>query len=239
MPQTIRAGRTRRPERMDDPELDPGRHRAALTGLRRLNRLGGTASAVWRCIEPLLAGANARTPPLRILDLATGGGDLPIALWRRARAGAHAVSISGLDVSPVAIEVARRRARSLGADVAFDRVDVVQDALPAPVDVVICSLFLHHLDDTDATTLLARAAAAARRRLVVDDLARSAVGLGLVTVATRVVTRSDVVHHDGPASVRAAFTPAELRGLATQAGLDGVVVRRRPPVHLQLTWSPA
>ena len=239
MPDTIRAQRTRRPERMDDPALDPERHRAALVGLRRLNRLGRTSTAVWNQIAPLVAGAEAGAAPLRILDLATGGGDLPIALWRRASAAGQSVSIVGIDVSPVAVDVARRRASAANAPVTFERADALRDLLPQPVDVVISSLFLHHLDDDDAIALLARAAAAARRRLVVDDLARSGVGLGLVTVATRLVTRSDVVHHDGPASVRAAFTPNEITALAGEAGLDGAVVRRRPPAHLQLVWSRA
>jgi hypothetical protein len=42
---------------------------------------------------------------------------------------------------------------------------------------------------------------------------------------------------DGPLSVRAAFTPSELRGLAQEAGLTGAKVSRRFPCRLLLEWK--
>src|SRR4051812_815774 len=70
------------PEVMDQPGLCPDHHRAALRGLARLN-LFGSAGVLW----PALAAMAKRIPgrPLRVLDLATGGGDVPLRLWRRAR----------------------------------------------------------------------------------------------------------------------------------------------------------
>ncbi len=77
------------PEVMDQPDLDPRLHAQALQGLARLNFWSGSARILW---PPLSALARRLRPrPLRVLDLATGGGDVPVRLWRRA-------SRAGLDV---------------------------------------------------------------------------------------------------------------------------------------------
>jgi hypothetical protein len=54
---------------------------------------------------------------------------------------------------------------------------------------------------------------------------------------TRAFSRSRVFHHDGPVSVRAAYTPDELRALAQAAGLQGARVRRQAPWRMVLTWQ--
>jgi hypothetical protein len=76
----------------------------------------------------------------------------------------------------------------------------------------------------------------AGRLVLVNDLNRSLTGLVLAHVATRLLTLSSVVHADGPRSVRAAFTPNEVRALAERAGLSGAVVARRWPCRWLLTW---
>jgi 2-polyprenyl-3-methyl-5-hydroxy-6-metoxy-1,4-benzoquinol methylase len=174
--------------------------------------------------------------PLRVLDLATGGGDVPLRLWRRARRAGLDWHLEGWDQSPVAINHARACAGRDGADVRFEVRDVLQDELPNDFDVVLCSLFLHHLDGEQAVRLLRRMAAAARHLVLVNDLVRSLAGWTLAQVATRLLCASPVVHTDGPRSVARAFTPAEARALAEQAGLRGAVVRRRWPFRYLLSW---
>src|SRR5204862_714569 len=94
-----------------------------------------------------------------------------------------------------------------------------KEPLPGRYDAVICSLFLHHLDEPEAVTLLRKAADAADRAVLINDLRRSTLGLWLAQAGSRLLTTSRVVHVDGPRSVRAAFTLAEAAALARQAGL--------------------
>ncbi len=107
------------------------------------------------------------------------------------------------------------------------------------VDVVYCTLFAHHLDDGDVVKLLRVMVARARQLVVVDDLIRSRLGYALAWSGTRLLSRSWVVHTDGPLSVRAAFTPAELRRLAEQAGLSTARLVRFWPERQRLIWSPS
>jgi SAM-dependent methyltransferase len=226
------APRRRQPEVMDQPGLDPARHAAALRGLGRLNALSASARLLW---HPLARLAGSTPHPLRVLDLASGGGDVLIRLWRQATRLGVALAMEGCDVSPMAVEFARAAAARAGAPVRF----FVHDALACPpgtdYDAVTCSLFLHHLDEAGAVTLL-RNMAAAGRLVLLHDLERGPLGWLLAWGVSRLVTRCDVVHADGPVSVAGAFTAGEVRELARRAGLGGAVVTRHWPCRLRLLW---
>ena len=220
---------------MDQPGIDPIEHRRALRGLVRINRLSFSAGILWPSIRRL--AREIAPQPLRILDLACGAGDVAIALSKRASAVNLAVEIAGCDLSDVAIDFAQRRAADARADVSFRALDVLNDDLPSGFDVVVCSLFLHHLDEADAIRLLRKMGDAAGRLVLVNDLARSPIGYIAAWAGTRLLTRSPIVHFDGPLSVEGAFTPAEALALAEQAGLTGATVRRRWPFRYLLRWS--
>lgn len=225
--------RQRIPERMDDPSLDPAEHRRALAGLARINRISGSAELLWPRISRL--ARRNRQQPLRVLDVATGAGDVPVRLAAKARSRRLAnLQFFGCDVSETAIETARRTG---GDTVTFFRHDVLAEPIPEQYDVVTCSLFLHHLDESDSRLLLRRMADAASHLMLVNDLARGPVNYGLVWLASRLLSRSPVVHFDGPASVRSAYTPEEALAIAEDAGLSGARVHDRPPCRFLLVWA--
>jgi SAM-dependent methyltransferase len=219
---------------MDQPDLDPRRHVAALRGLARINFWSHSAGILW---PPLKALAQQLGRPVRVLDVATGAGDVPIRLERRARRAGIDLELEGCDISAVAVDYARERAARAGTDVHFFRLDALHDDLPEGYDVLMASLFLHHLSEDEARGMLQRMAGAARHWVLINDLVRSWLGLGLAHLATHVFSASAVVHNDGPRSVEGAFTIAEVRTLAEQAGLHGARIRRRWPFRYLLTWS--
>lgn len=224
------ARRDRTAERMDDPALDPAEHRRALAGLARLNRVSDSAGVLWPALRALARGGA----PVRVLDVATGSGDVPRALAAKAaRAGLTNLSFAGCDLSPTAVEAAAQAAPGL----TFFAHDAVRDPLPPGYDAVTCSLFLHHLSDADAEALLARMAAAANRLVLVNDLDRSRFSYLAVWLACRLLSRSPVVRFDGPASVRSAFTAEEAAALAGRAGLAGATARWRFPCRFLLKWE--
>lgn len=227
--------RCRQPEVMDQPDLAPDRHRHALAGLARLNALSGTAASYYGPLRDWQARQGLDR--LRILDLACGSGDVTVRLWRRAVGAGLDWRLAGCDLSPVAVEAARERALRAQAEVHFFVHDVLAGAVTTPYDAVLCSLFLHHLDDDQAVALLRAAAATGARLILLNDLDRSRAGLALAYLAPRLFSRSPVVHTDAPRSVRAAYRPAEARALAEQAGLHGATVRRCWPCRWLLAWE--
>jgi len=226
--------RHREREIMDDPALDAQRHLQALQGLARINRWSGSVRIVWSPIRALARQNGVRF--LRVLDIATGAGDVPIGLWQRACRNGLRLHIDGCDRSRTALEYARARAEQAGADVNFFELDAVAGEIPSRYDVIISSLFLHHLDDEEAVRLLRNMAQATGHMVVVNDLARSVTGLALAYVGTRLLSASDIVRTDGPQSARAAYAIDEVRTLARLAGLHGATVFPRWPCRFQLTW---
>jgi 2-polyprenyl-3-methyl-5-hydroxy-6-metoxy-1,4-benzoquinol methylase len=223
------------PEIMDQPGLDPHQHRRALRGLARINRVSASDRILWGRIAAL-----ARATPghaLRILDVATGAGDVPIRLWRRAQRAGLSIEICGADVSATAVEHARQNAQRVGAAVEFIHIDVVHGELPDGFDVITSSLFLHHLDDEQAVALLRKMARAASRCVLINDLLRCRMGYLAAWFGTRLLTVSPVVRADGPASVEAAFTMGEAQSLAERAGLAGATIEWRWPWRFLLAWK--
>jgi 2-polyprenyl-3-methyl-5-hydroxy-6-metoxy-1,4-benzoquinol methylase len=220
---------------MDDPGLEPARHAEALTALARINWISGSDRILWNPLKSLARSVPGRT--LRVLDVATGGGDVPIRLWRRARQAGLEMEFHGTDISSTALEIAKKRARVAGAEVAFFRTDIQSERIPDGFDVLTCSLFLHHLSSEQALALLRNMRAAAGQMVLVNDLRRSRTGLLLAWLGTRLLTMSPVARVDGPLSVRAAFTASEVRTLAEQADMANAEVCRRWPCRFLLMWK--
>lgn len=223
------------PEIMDQPDLDRRLHVEALRGLERINLVSGSARILWPALERLARAAGPTG--IRVLDVATGAGDVPIRLWRRARKARLPLRIDGCDRSPCALAHARQRAAAYKTDIRFFEWDALHGSLPEGYDAVVSSLFLHHLDEDQALGLLRSMANATRQLLLINDLERSLPGLLLAYLGSRVLSSSPVVHTDGPLSVAAAFTRAEVAALACRAGLNGAAVQRRWPFRYLLSWS--
>lgn len=224
------------PEWMDQPDLSIAPHDRALRGLARLNRWSLSSRPLW---SPLASFAqHHRQSSLRVLDLACGAGDNALRLWLAARRRGLDLRLEGWDLSADAVAHARLMAAARGVPVAFECRDVLHDPIPPrTLDVLTCSLFLHHLDETQAIELLRRMRQAEPGLILVSDLRRGRAGLALAWAASRLLTRSEVVHNDAPASVRNAFTIPEALALARRAGLEGATAVRRWPFRFLLKWS--
>ena len=227
--------RHREAELMDEPSLVVSEHARALAGLRRVNWWSRSAAIVCPALRSLAAEYSAERP-LRLLDVACGGGDVTTAIGRWTRLAGLPVRVSACDISSTALDIARHQAASNGESIEFFQHDLLQQPLPAEFDVVMCSLFLHHLDEPDAVRVLRSMADAAARAVLVNDLVRSRRGYLLAMFGTRLLSRSRIVHVDGPLSVAGAFTSQEALRLCEQAGLPGATISRHWPQRFLLIW---
>lgn len=99
---------------------------------------------------------------------------------------------------------------------------VVGDALALPlpdksVDVVASCLFLHHLEETQITQFLTESLRVARVAILINDIERSRLHWFLARVAGA-CHKSAISRHDGPVSVRRAYTHQELVWLLRATG---------------------
>jgi SAM-dependent methyltransferase len=193
--------------------------RENLADLIRLNaRFGGHAvlrSALREVVEPSEA--------FTLLDVGCASGDTARLIGRTY----PAARITSLDNSLITIKDAPQP-------------KLIGDAFDLPLaagsfDLVMCSLLLHHFPDELISKLLATFYATARRALVVCDLERHVVPFLFLPLSKPLLGWCDVTVHDGMASVRAGFRRAELKALASKAGIAAPDVRvHRPAFRLSL-----
>ena len=226
--------RRREPELMDAPSLAPEPHRKALRGLARINAVSRTAALVWSGLRERLGARPGHT--FRVLDIACGGGDVAVSLQQLANRAGVAMRVDGCDISDTAVGLASNCAERQGGAATFFRLDALAAALPDGYDAMTNNLFLHHLSSTEAVRLLKKMSASAPV-VVVTDLARGPVGYTAALLGTRLLSRSTIVHADGPRSVRAAFTLDEARSLAARAGLERARIDSAFPYRWRLDWG--
>jgi SAM-dependent methyltransferase len=208
--------RTDAAELLDSGRLPHADVEANLADLARMNGLPGGTGASLRAIERLIGGGN----PIRILDVGTGAGDMPIAFARRGW------DVIATDINPQVLVVARAR---LANAPTIELIEGDIGSLPlddGAVDVAHCSLVLHHLAPDPAVAALRELRRVSRRGIVVNDLRRGALTLASTWVSVRVFGRSPVTRADGMVSARNAYTLPELDRLLAEAGLT---VRWRSP----------
>lgn len=229
-------GRRATLELLDTPCLPPGALAGNLCDLRRANRYLGGLALLRRHLLPAIAALPAELP-VRVLDVGTGGADVPLALARWAERHGRSLTVVGLDRSAPVLACATDQARGRRA-LRLVRADAA--ALPFPAvtfDYALCALTLHHLTPSGAVATLAELARVARRGVLVADLERSWPGYVGTWLWSRACTTNALTRHDGPLSVLRAYTATELRALAAAAGLTHPRVYREPFFRLVLMAS--
>jgi ubiquinone/menaquinone biosynthesis C-methylase UbiE len=219
--------RRNRPEAMDGADLDPALLADDLRNLEVLNRLFGGRDVIRRRVLPLIASSDPKDA-LTVLDIGSGSGDLCRFIVDACRERGRAVRLLSLDAHPQVQAVARDRCAGRYPEIRFVRGD--GRLLPlrsGSVDLVLCTLALHHFAEADAEALLSEMGRVSRRWTVVSDLSRSPLAYVCVWFATRFMA-NPMTRFDGPVSVQRAFTGSELMGLAERAGWRSPAMFREP-----------
>ncbi len=228
-------------ELMDAPDLSPQIHRQALKGLRRINVFSRTAAVVSRAIE--LNRLAAHEGPIRVLDLACGGGDITAAIAADLYRKGIKAEVVGWDRSETAIEFARNQhlgqqsSQPNPSRLSFEIADAFEGLHAANFDIIYCTLFLHHLTDDESQQLLQAMYRSATQLVLIDDLRRTQIGYTLAVLGCRLLSRSPIVHVDGPLSVRAAFNESELIAMSERCSLPRPSIARHWPSRFLATWK--
>lgn len=199
---------------MDRPQPVTPELAADLRNLRQLNRYFGS----YALIEHFLRRWIHRGARLRVLDLATGSGDIPRFVVDFARkAGATAI-VDAIDQQGSTLEIARV------LSVNYPEINFIQnDVLTfgengTPYDIVLCSLALHHFEEDAAVQLLRRCRELSDRFVLVSDLRRGLLAVIGVYLLTALIFREAMTRTDARLSAERAFSFREFRSLAERAG---------------------
>ncbi len=221
---------------MDAELTEYEEYRRCLADLARVNRLTFTHRATLAWLRRQAVGLSA----FSLLDVACGHGDFLRGVRRWAHRSGKQARLVGLDRHPWSARAARE-ATPPQDEITFVTADVFDFHPETKFDFIVSSQFLHHLTDAEAAAFIAWQEAYAVRGWFVSDIHRHPLAyLGFPVLATA-ARWHELVRWDGRVSIARGFRPAELRALATAAGLPGedVTVRRHPPFRLGLARAKA
>jgi 2-polyprenyl-3-methyl-5-hydroxy-6-metoxy-1,4-benzoquinol methylase len=200
------------PELMDRPQPVTAELESDLGNLRQLNRYFGSHRLVERFLRRWLKPGTK----MRIVDFATGSGDIPRLIVDHARKVSAEVTVDAVDQQASTIEIARGLSRDY-PEIEFIPGDVLTFSRE-PYDMVLCSLALHHFAENDAVALLKRCRELSKRYVLVADLRRGWLATAGVRLLTTLFFRQEMTQVDARLSAARAFSFAEMRSLAKRAG---------------------
>jgi ubiquinone/menaquinone biosynthesis C-methylase UbiE len=212
-------------ELLDGPLDQPATLDGNLRDLRRFNRWLGGATLSAAALDALAA----HRVDLTVLDVGTGGADIPVALARLARSRRRRLHAVGIDIRP---EILAAAARARSGDADLDGVDLhIGDGrrlgyADRSFDVAHASLVLHHLAPSAAVDMLREMGRVARLGVVINDLDRTRAGWVGAWLLAHLLTANRYTRHDIPLSVRRAYRPPETAAMLLAAGLRPVRVIR-------------
>lgn len=198
---------------MDRPQPVSAELERDLRNLRQLNRFFGSHRLIMRFLRRWLK-PGAR---MRILDLATGSGDIPRLIVDYARKIGATVRIDAVDRQSATLEIARKLSTNY-PEISFVEADILEWKAAEPYDITLCTLALHHFADEDAVRLLQRCRELSGKFILVSDLRRGFLaGVG-VYLLTALIFREPMTRYDARLSAERAFSFHEFHSLAERAG---------------------
>lgn len=210
-------------ELMDGADFDRAEYAQTLKQLESINRLtngyGPTISAIAH-----VARANPKRP-LRVLDIGFGHGDTLRRLRRWSKEKSIELDLIGVDLNPLSSELAEN-ATPKTDNITYLTCDIF-DFNVKDVDVMINSLFMHHLSDHQIVRLLRWMTENAQLAWFINDLHRNALAYHFIRYATQVGRMNRLIRNDAPVSVARSFRDADWKGYAAEAGIpaDAMCIR--------------
>jgi len=186
---------------------------ASIRDLQMFNERFGGVGATQTLVRTALTEIPRRA--VSLLEVASGSGYVPHAVRRKLE--------PEIDLNVTLLDRSRRHLNGFGRAVSAD-------ALHLPFaensfDLVSCNLFVHHLDAAEVQAFAREALRVCRTAFLINDLIRNPLHLA-IAYAGRPIYRSRITRNDAPASVRQAYTPAELTGLVKHSGAARISLSR-------------
>jgi 2-polyprenyl-3-methyl-5-hydroxy-6-metoxy-1,4-benzoquinol methylase len=217
-------------EMMDRPQPVSPELESDLKRIRQLNRWFGSYRLIGHFVRRWIKPGDQ----MRIVDLATGSGDIPRLIINYARNIGAKVEIDALDRQSATLEIAKKLSAAY-PEISYHETSILDWRPAEAYDIVLCTLVLHHFSDEDAVSVLRRCRESSRNFVLVSDLRRGFLATVGVYLLTAFVFREPMTRYDARLSTKRAFSFSEMRQLAERAGWQNFG-HRRFRVARQAIW---
>ena len=209
-------------EWMDTEEVTPSDFAACLADLATVNTVTLARLPTVAFMRRIARRHPGRT--IRVLDVGCGEGDMLRRLQRWSVRAGVSLELTGLDLNPLGNEAARA-ATPPAMNIEYRTADVFGAGL-GDYDVILSSLFTHHLTDTQVAAFLHVMETHARLGWLINDLHRHPLAYHGFRALSAAAGWHRFVRHDGPVSVARSFVRADWERLLHRALLSRVATIR-------------
>jgi SAM-dependent methyltransferase len=217
-------------ELMDEP-CSRDKMRACLEDISRLNRWFLAYRPTLHWLDSLELHKLGR--PVRIVDVGCGYGDTLRRIEGWAQERAISMKLTGCDLNSDAVAIAAE-ASANSSRIEWVAADVFHYRSGEPIDIVVSSLFTHHLVEQDIVQFIRWMEEHARVGWFINDLSRAPIPYHLLKAFSKLVGLHVFVQHDGPVSIARAFVPEDWRRMCAAAALrdNDAVIEAFAPARL-------
>lgn len=160
-----------------------------------------------------------------ILDIGSGGGDTlkAVAAWGRKRK--YKLDLIGIDLKTDCIDFAKERCKDY-PEISFIRSDYrCIDEFDLKPDIIISSLFCHHLTNDEIIDFLKWMYKHAGDGFIINDLQRHSLAYHSIKLLTDLFSKSYLVKNDAKLSVARAFIKSDWDNLFQKAGIKNAYIK--------------
>ena len=208
-------------ELMDDFSMKGELLRDTLDKLGKINKWLGGNYVTLNGLRQLLKN-QPKDKVLTIVDLGCGHGDILRLIADFGRKHNYSFELIGIDANQDAIEYADELSAAY-EELSFRSVDVFSEEFRAmEYDIVLSTLFLHHLNEDEIHALLNTVTTKAKLGVVINDLHRSSMAYGLFKLLGLVISNHMIVQ-DGLTSILRAFKRKEIEQISSQLNLNSKI----------------
>src|SRR5438552_8037311 len=220
-------------ELMDRPQPVSAELERDLENIRQLNRWFGSYALISMFLSRWIKPGSR----LRIVDLATGSGDIPRLIAEYGRKIGAELRVDALDRQSATLEIAKKLSARY-PEITFIEANILEWQAPEAYDFVLNTMALHHFSEDDAVHLLQRCRELSRKFVLVSDLRRGWLGKMGVNLLTATIFREPMTKHDARLSIARSFSFSEMNQLAQRAGWTNFA-HKTFPFARQAIWLQA
>ncbi len=201
-------------ELMDDFSIQDERIDTALVELKIINKYLGGISTTKSALELTIRNNNDE---VKILDIGSGSSDNLIA----AKNSFPNIRISSLDKNLRTLTATKNLIPKINSDAFY---------LPFKNnswDLVHVALFLHHFNENQIKKLLKEFLRISKKGIIINDLERSYFALLGIKLLTILFSKSEMVKHDAPISVKRGFSKSDLINLFNEQNIANYTINRK------------
>ncbi|SMO37641.1 methyltransferase domain-containing protein [Solitalea koreensis] len=185
-----------------------------LKELETINHYLGGHSITIKGLQRLISDVNHT---YAILDIGSGGGDTLKAIAQFGRKSGLKFKLIGVDLKEEAIQYAAENCKDF-PEIKFIHTDYRKiDQNKSKPDIIISSLFCHHLSDEQLVDFLVWMNKNAKVGFIVNDLHRHSLAYHSISTITNLFSKSYLVKNDAKVSVARGFKRIELQTLLAKA----------------------